>query len=192
MRLSDKVYSDLKKDVFLAKYKPNELIVEGDIAKKYGVSKVTAGEALHRLCSEGHLTSYPRSGYMVTMLTPQEMKQLNRMRIAVESLIMDLLCENPDPDGLESLKTLIKSDFSKDYNVSEINNRFHMAMAEMTHNKYVISQMESLLGSASRVEQSVEYSKERWQDYHKKMIEALKARDATLAKAHLVADINQR
>lgn len=192
MRLSDKVYSDLKKDVFLAKYKPNELIVESDIARKYGVSKVTAGEALHRLCGEGHLTSYPRSGYMVTMLTPQEMRQLNRMRIAVESLMMELLCEDPDPQGLEALWAFIKPEFDQTDNVSEINSRFHMAMAEMTNNKYVISLMETLLGSASRVEQSVEYSKERWQDYHSKMIDALKARDVTLAKAHLVADINQR
>ena len=71
MRLSDKVYNELKSDdIFLAKYKPNVLIVESDIASKYGVSKVTVGEALHRLCGEGHLTSYPRSGYMVTVLTP--------------------------------------------------------------------------------------------------------------------------
>jgi DNA-binding GntR family transcriptional regulator len=192
MRLSDKVYSELKTDIFLAKYKPNELIVEGDIAKKYGVSKVTAGEALHRLCSEGHLTSYPRSGYMVTMLTPQEIKQLNRMRIAVEALTVEILCEEASDESIGSLLPLVKADFKETDNVSEINNRFHMALANLTKNKYVITQTESLLGSASRVEQSVKYSKERWQDYHIKLIEALKARDMILAKAHLVADINQR
>jgi DNA-binding GntR family transcriptional regulator len=192
MRLSDKVYSELKTDIFLAKYKPNVLIVEGDIAKKYGVSKVTAGEALHRLCSEGHLTSYPRSGYMVTMLTPQEIKQLNRMRIAVEALMVEILCEEASDESIESLLPLVKADFKETDNVSEINNRFHMALANLTKNKYVITQTESLLGSASRVEQSVKYSKERWQDYHIKLIEALKARDMILAKAHLVADINQR
>ncbi|MBN1777525.1 MAG: GntR family transcriptional regulator [Clostridiales bacterium] len=192
MRLSDKVYKQLKDDVFLAKYKPNVLIVEGDIARKYGVSKVTAGEALHRLCNEGHLTSYPRSGYMVTMLTPRDMKQLNRMRIAVESLIMDLLCEEASEEDLRSLFALIKEDFNENDNVSVINAGFHMALARLTNNKYVITQTEALLGSASRVEQSVKYSKERWQDFHKKMIEALIARDVTLAKAHLVADISQR
>ncbi|HPJ01556.1 MAG TPA: GntR family transcriptional regulator [Candidatus Limiplasma sp.] len=192
MRLSDKVYSALKNDVFLAKYKPNVLIVEGDIAKKYGVSKVTAGEALHRLCSEGHLTSYPRSGYMVTLLTPQEMKQLNRMRIAVEVLTVEIICQEASDEAIESLRQLIKTDFQETDNVSEINNGFHMALANLTHNMYIIPQTESLLGSASRVEQSVKYSKERWQDYHVKLIEALKARDMPLAKAHLVADINQR
>lgn len=186
------MYSELKTDIFLAKYKPNVLIVEGDIAKKYGISKVTAGEALHRLCSEGHLTSYPRSGYMVTMLTPQEMKQLNRMRIAVESLIAEILCEEVSDESIESLLLLVKPNFKETDNVSEINNRFHMALANLTKNIYIITQMESLLGSASRVEQSVEYSKERWQDYHTKLIGALKARDTTLAKVHLVADINQR
>jgi DNA-binding GntR family transcriptional regulator len=192
MRLSDKVYHELKNDVFLARYKPNMLIVESDIAEKYGVSKVTAGEALHRLCGDGHLTSYPRSGYMVTMLTPQDMRHLNRMRIAVESLVIEILCDEASDADLESLAQYIKVDFGSTDSVSAINNRFHMAMAKLTNNHYVITETESLLGSASRVEQSVELAKERWQDYHIKIVNALKARDVYLAKAHLVADIKQR
>ena len=59
MKLTDSTYRKLRDEIFDAKYKPNELITERQIAEKYGVSKLTAGEVLHRLCAEGHLTSYP-------------------------------------------------------------------------------------------------------------------------------------
>lgn len=193
MKLIDSVYRQLKADIFEAKYKPNELITERQIAEKYGISKVTAGEALHRLCAEGHLTSYPRSGYMVTTLTPREMEQLKRMRIAVESLIVDILCTEAPEDAVRSLYGEITERFDEGDNASLSNSRFHMSMARLTGDKYAISLMESLLGSASRVEQYVIPEKRAvWQDYHRSIVDALVARDAAAAKERLIEDINQR
>jgi len=193
MKLIEEVYKQLKQDVFNARYKPNELIVERDISEKYGVSKVTAGEALHRLCAEGHLTSYPRSGYLVTTLTPREMEQLKRMRITVESLTIDVICAEASEEAIRSLYQHILPDIDGVEGVSAKNAMFHMGMAVLTEDKYLISLMETLLGSASRVEQYV--SPERraaWQDYHRLIIEALLRRDAETAKHCLVEDINQR
>lgn len=193
MKLIDKVYSQMKADVFRAMYKPNELIVERDIAEKYGVSKVTAGEVLHRLCNEGHLTSYPRSGYMVTMLTPREMEQLKRMRIVVESLTLDIVCAEASDEAIGSLSGYIRPDFGAEDSASTLNSMFHMALARLTEDKYVISLTESLLGSASRVEQYVAPDRlAGWQEYHGKLVDALKARDLAAAKALLIEDINQR
>ena len=52
MKLTDSTYRKLRDEIFDAKYKPNELITERQIAEKYGVSKLTACEVLHRLCAE--------------------------------------------------------------------------------------------------------------------------------------------
>ena len=71
MRRIEDVYDDLKERIFQAEFKPNQMITERMICDRYEVSRVTAGEALHRLCHEGHLVSYPRTGYMVRALTPQ-------------------------------------------------------------------------------------------------------------------------
>jgi DNA-binding GntR family transcriptional regulator len=68
-----------------------------------------------------------------------------------------------------------------------------MDMARQTGDKYVISMMETLLGSASRVEQYVSPEmRVAWQNYHKLIVEALLKRDAGTAKRCLVEDINQR
>ena len=193
MKLIDKVYSQMKADVFQAKYKPNELIVERDIAAKYGISKVTAGEALHRLCNEGHLTSYPRSGYMVTMLTPREMEQLKRMRIVVESLTLEIVVAEASDEAIRSLEHYIRPDFGEKDSASTLNSLFHMALARLTQDKYVVSLTESLLGSASRVEQYVATDRlSGWQDYHVHLVSQLLKRDIDGAKATLAEDINQR
>ncbi len=193
MKLIDSIYEKMKKEVFMAKYKPNELIVERDIAAKYKISKVTAGEVLQRLCGEGHLTSYPRSGYMVTMLTPEEMKQLKRMRITVESLVLDIICDEADDETIKSLYDHIRDDFDENDSASVLNSDFHMALAEVTNDKFVISLMETLLGSASRVEQYVGRERlARWQEYHGRIIDKLVERDREGAKEILIEDINQR
>ncbi len=193
MKLIDEVYAQVKRDVFRAVYKPNEFIVERDISEKHGVSKVTAGEVLHRLCAEGHLTGYPRSGYMVTMLSPTEMEQLKRLRVVVESLVLDIVSREVPDERIRALYALIKDDFNEMDSASVNNSEFHMALARLTNDKYIVSLIESLLGSASRVEQRVTPEKHpRWQDFHKGIVDALLAHDPATAKERLIEDINQR
>lgn len=193
MKLTDKVYQQMKQDVFQAKYKPNELITERQIAEKYGVSKMTASEVLHRLCTEGHLTSYPRSGYMVTNITLKEMDQLKRLRVTLESLVIDIICEEAAKDDIRTLYNDIVESFSENDNASNISSNFHMDMAKLTNDRFIINILESILGSALRIEQHISHTSiEHWQDYHKNIVDALMKRDAVTAKKYLIDDINQR
>ena len=193
MQLIDQVYDELKERIFQAKYKPNQLITEREICEQFQVSKVTAGEALHRLCHEGHLIAYPRSGYMVRTLTPREMIQIKRMRVALESLVMEVLCQEGDDGEIRELYQLIIDDPEKAENASAANRRFHMGMAERTHDPYLISAMQNLLGAASRVEQYVGQDNQlSWQDCHRDIVDALVARDEKRAREKLMMDIHQR
>ena len=155
MKLTDSTYRKLRDEIFDAKYKPNELITERQIAEKYGVSKLTAGEVLHRLCAEGHLTSYPRSGYMVTTLTPTERLQLSRIREALESIVLETLCQEASDDELRSLRRYIVMHPESDGNPTASNNRFHMAMAQMTNNRFLVSMLHDILGAQSRLFQQM-------------------------------------
>lgn len=192
MNLTDKTYLELRDDIFNARYKPNELITERQIAEKYNVSKLTAGEVLHRLCSEGHLTSYPRSGYMVTMLTPKEIAQLGRIRFSIESLVMETICEEASGDEIRSLRNLILEDFPSGVNATESNTRFHMGMAELTKDRFLITILRDLMGSVSRVEQHIpERSRETWQNHHKNIVDALAERNAQKAIEYLKKDLDR-
>lgn len=191
-RLADRVYKSLRDELFSARYEPNQLIVERDVAAKYGVSEATASEALHRLCSEGHLTSHPRSGYTVTLLTPQDVQRINRMRLALESLVIDILCAEKTDEELRTLHSLIDTSAGEQIKFAEANFRFHLGMASLTGDKYLVSTLTNLIGALSRVEivMSLRYS-EKWHEHHRRVVDCLLARDAEGAKRELRADLTQ-
>lgn len=192
MKLTDTIYIKLRDEIFNARYKPNELITERQIAEKYGTSKLTAGEVLQRLCSEGHLTSYPRSGYMVTVLTPLETRQLSRIRAAIEGLVLEIICKECSDEDIRSLHLLLEMPQGQEIGMSEQNRRFHMGLAELTHDRFVISTLRDILGSLSRVEQNVSglYG-DLWQNEHIRILDALTRRDLAAAKEALAADLAQ-
>ncbi len=190
MKLTDTTYRKLRDEIFNAKYKPNQLITERQISEKYGVSKLTAGEVLHRLCSEGHLTSYPRSGYMVTMLTPNEINQLSRIRIALETIAMETICQEASDNEIRSLRRYIIEHPEADENPTASNTRFHLAMAQMTNNRFLVSMLQDILGALSRVEQLVPIEiQKNWQDYHEDILSALAARNLDRAIEQLKKDV---
>lgn len=192
MNLTEKTYNQLRDDIFNAKYSPNELITERQIAEKYKVSKLTAGEALHRLCSDGHLTSYPRSGYMVTTLTPTEVGQVKRIRFAMESLVLESICSSAQDSDIEDMREQVTAQSESGETNTETNTRFHMQLAELSGDKFLIKMMRELLGTLSRVEQHIPaITQEKWQDEHVAIMDALHERDAERAIEHLRRDVDQ-
>ena len=192
MKLTESTYLALRDDIFNARYKPNELITERRIAEKYGVSKLTAGEVLHRLCFEGHLTSYPRSGYMVTTLTPKEIGQIERIRFAMESLVLETICESVSDEDIQGMYRYIVDAPEKDEHFTATNTKFHLALAQLSQDRFLIKHMQDLLGSLSRVEQSIsDINRKTWQDEHVAILEALSRRDLEAAKRHLEVDLDQ-
>ncbi len=192
MKLTDATYVKLRDEIFSAAYKPNELITERQIAERFGISKLTAGEVLHRLCSEGHLTSYPRSGYMVTILSPKEMRQLARVRLQLEKLCIETICEECSGDEIRSLRTMIVEQPMDDISITERNRRFHLKLAELTHDRFLFTILQDILGTMSRVEQPIEHSlMDSWQNEHKHIVDALAERDASKALEAIERDIGQ-
>lgn len=192
MKLTESTYLALRDDIFNARYKPNELITERQIAEKYGVSKLTAGEVLHRLCFEGHLTSYPRSGYMVTTLTPKEIGQIERIRFAMESLVLETICASASDEDIQGMHRYIVEKPEEDVHFTVTNTQFHLALARLSQDRFLIKHMQDLLGSLSRVEQNIsDIHRKTWQDEHVAILEALSRRDLEAAKQHLKEDLNQ-
>jgi len=190
--LADSVYESLKEDIFNTRYDPNQLIVERDIAAKYGASKATASQALHRLCSEGHLTSHPRSGYTVTMLSPRDLVQIRRMRLALESLVIDVLCAEATDEQIRALYDLVGAERGDSAKYAPANAAFHLGMARLTGDKYLVSALTNLIGALSRVEVVMSPRlQDKWHEHHRQILDALLVRDAAEAKERLRDDLNQ-
>ncbi len=186
MTLAQKVYEGIRRDILLGRYRMNEFLVETEIAKEYGVSKGTAGEALHRLCLEGQLTSYPRKGYLLTIVTEEEFAMLARLRMVLEELVVKILVtEKSEAERAALCGELGAIDGAK----QGANMRFHMKMAEATGDKYLISTLYSTLSAQARSERYVTAIRRQPPDCHKELAAAILEGDAAEAQAWLIKDI---
>jgi len=87
---------------------PDEIVwidgSEAQLAKQFGVSKAPVRDALHLLCSQGYLISYPRKGYMINMYSAQEINQVQVIRRQLEKLCVELAIENATDEEILSLE----------------------------------------------------------------------------------------
>lgn len=187
MTLAQKVYEGIRRDILLGRYRMNEFLVETEIAKEYGVSKGTASEALHRLCLEGQLTSYPRKGYLLTIVTEEEFAMLARLRAVLEQLAVRILVTEKTDEEREILCEALRG---IDGDAQGANMRFHMKLAEATGDKYLISTLYSTLSAQARSERYVTaIRRHRPPDCHEELTAAILCGDEKRAIACLLADI---
>lgn len=61
-----------------------------EMARKFGVSRIPIREALLKLEGEGLVEAQPRRGVVVTALSPEDFEEILDMRLALESLAIEL------------------------------------------------------------------------------------------------------
>lgn len=106
--LSDKVYDAVKEDINNARLSSDAFLVESQVAKRYGVSKAPVREALHRLCREGRLISYPRKGYLIVSLSETEFFQTQQLRLVNEGFAVKYLVNNSSKEDIKILRVCAK------------------------------------------------------------------------------------
>ena len=79
------VYNAVLKGIIQDEYKPGEILNEKQLVEKYEVSKSPVREALLSLCNEGVLRNIPRYGYEVVRLTKEDISNILRFRLILES-----------------------------------------------------------------------------------------------------------
>lgn len=187
MTLAQKVYESIQEDILLGRYRMNEFLVEAEIAGKYGVSKGTASEALHRLCLEGQLTSYPRKGYLLTIVTEEEFAMLSRLRIVLERLVIQILMSEKTEEERGALCGRLRQLDSEEQGA---NMRFHMKLAEATGDKFLVSTLYCTLSAQARSERYVAAIGRRSpSNCHERLLLALESGDAAKAEEWLLEDI---
>ena len=61
--MADKVYEQVKRDIFDFRLLPGDRFSESDVAQRTGVSRTPVREALHKLAKEGYIQVASRSGW---------------------------------------------------------------------------------------------------------------------------------
>ncbi len=190
MRLNEKVYLGVKEKILSKEYKTNEFLSEGGIARDFGVSKAPVRTALHRLCEEGFLISYARKGYLVTNVSTDDYLKLLQVRYAIESTAIRLIIHNCSDREIEALRSISILEVPSDPAYSTVNEQFHIEMAKLTENQYLVNTLREYLKMSSQL---YEYTRFAYTDiqqnsYHNELIQSMLSRDIPLALDWLKKD----
>ncbi len=86
---------------------PGHHLVEREIAKSLGVSTIAVREAFGLLGKEGIVERIPRRGTFTAMLSHADLLDLTRVRVALESLVVELAINNWTPAARAEVQGII-------------------------------------------------------------------------------------
>ncbi len=186
-KLSTKIYTSIRDDIVKGIISEQEFLTEKDLAEKFDVSKAPVRDALHLLCSQGYLVSYPRKGYMVSRYTQRDIQDMQQIRLPLERLAVTLAIQNASDDEIESLRQF-SALASNTTDPSQTNNtRFHMRLAEISGNRQLPITLQELITKVSLYWIEVNHD---W-GYHEQLVDALLRRDLAGALQALESDLEK-
>ncbi|WP_242843845.1 MULTISPECIES: GntR family transcriptional regulator [Clostridia] len=154
--MTERVLNELRNDIINWNYNENDMITEAEISQKFGVSKTPSREALNYLCMEGFLEKIPNKGYLVKGISVMELQSLFQYRGILEKACAEMAIQYATADELKFLQELTeehvkKAEGSTYQEYSEMNMDFHMSVAYLSRNRYLVSALENVLNNLRRV-----------------------------------------
>lgn len=136
--LTERIYRQLKQDIFDFRLLPGDRFTENDIATQMDASRTPVREALMRLQREGFVELFYRSGWQVRPFDFQQFEQLYDVRIALELAAVRRLCEARPAADLEELQQtwLVPAEqrLTDGPTVCSMDERFHAQLVSATGN----------------------------------------------------------
>ena len=195
--MTEKVLEALREDIINWVYEENDMITEAEISEKFGVSKTPSREALNYLCMEGFLDKIPNKGYLVRGLSVAELQSLFQFRGILEKASVELAIQYAGKEELEHLEAEVHKQIAamkegtyRQY--SDMNMQFHMSVAYLSRNPYLISTLEGTLNKLRRVLGRDWKSADAVgaMEAHLELVEALKERDVEKARAFVDKELS--
>ena len=80
----ERVYLRLYDEILDGVFSPDDILTEGRLIERYGLSKSPVREALVQLTAENVLASIPRLGYKIVPITEQDVQNATQVRLDLE------------------------------------------------------------------------------------------------------------
>ncbi len=212
-RLSEQVADQLKEMIVSKHYQPNEkLPVESELARHFGVSRITIRDAIRQLDIMGILDVRQGAGTFVREITPtayiktllpmlsmdnNSLKEIFEVRQVIECKSAELAAANATESDLSHVRVplgqmaaAVRAGKLKLYN--ELDVRFHYEVVKCTHNQILITIQELL---SDLIEGSVSMgitpinALDRSLLFHQKIYEAIQKHDSVSAAGLMGAHI---
>lgn len=195
--LYEQIYTLLKQMIMSNELKPNERIIDTQLAAKFQTSRSPIREALRKLEQDGIIVN---NRGIITVYAPslKDVVELYKVRVGLEYVAAYWATEYMDEDTIIELReSLLKTKIAlekKDYEkVVELNTFFHDTILQASQNERLISMMKDIRTLIVLYRQilfenySVNYN---FLDDHELIIEAIAKGDSNEAANQMVTHIN--
>ncbi len=198
--LGETVFSILRDQILTGVLKPGDRLLYNNIAAQLDVSLTPIKEALLRLEQEGLVQIIPRKGAFVTKISKRDAIEYTNIRLALESLAAETICQGKGIAPAE-VRKMLEINHQLDQTIRdmrikeslELDNEFHKTLVSFSGNMRLmemISQMPLLnICAAVGAEYYVIRSGETIVKTHAAIIDMLQKKDPTTAKQLLKENI---
>ena len=169
---------------------PGERLTERRLEKTLEASRTPVRAALLRLLAEG-LVQRDGRGWIVSPIDLEEIRALEEFREAIEVAAVRMACERATDEQLAGVLDLFRSitlDPSREEG-HRLGTDFHIELARLTGNRFLV---EAVSGAMTRLERprwlevrTEEGRRQAWEE-HRRVLEAIAARDPDQAQALIV------
>jgi len=188
-RLAEDVYRRVRADVVHGALRPNERLVEADLARRLGASRTPIRESLQRLEQEG-LVDSTRHGWVVHDHTIAEIEEIYEVRLALEGYAARLAATRATAEEVQQLLDRFAQDggFSDVVSFAEAstqNTAFHDAVTRAAGNERLHELIQHSRNYAFNEKLGRLYTRDELRasgEGHQRMLAAIRERDADAAE----------
>lgn len=190
--LSDYVADQLRQAILAGELKPNQRLVEHQIAESIQTSRGPVRDAIKILENEGLVIRQSHRGAFVAQLHPEDFMEIHTLREALETLAIKYVIKNATDEQISALERLVhsmeglaKQDYSQG-DATDLDMEFHHTMCKISGHKRVLNAWESMSGQIRLVLlkhrlENPQDLRERSVPWHEKIVAALFKRDSEMA-----------
>ena len=197
-QLRDIIFEHLRQEILDGHLKPDDRLIERDIATKLTVSRTPIREALRKLELEGFVEHVPRKGVIVRGFNVTEIEEIYDIRKELECLVVRKAISRITDDDIKMLQLILEG-LETEETVDQFQstakglNQFDEVILTMTQmpllKNFVHSLKESLI-RYQRINLSHAPRRKSAIDEHKGILQAIIHRDAPLAERLTIEHID--
>jgi len=188
--LRELVFEALRQAILDGVLEPGERLMEVQLAEELGVSRTPVREAIRKLELAGFVVMIPRRGAYVADISLKEVSEVFEIRGALEALAAELAAERASEEELENLERMLveigKAIDTRDVELLiDLDTRFHDALFKASRNERLCQILSSLREQIQRFRTQTLSHPSRMRvalEEHRRIVEALAARDGDLAR----------
>jgi len=198
--LHDEVADRMRELIRSGEMEPKELINEGELTERFGISRTPLREAIKILATEGLLELLPNRGARVASISEEELEDVIEVIAGLEATAGDLACRTISDAEIDALQVdhdamLAAFNAGDEVGYFAHNRLIHEAIMAAARNATLSGIYLSLSGRVQRSRYRAHQTEDQWKkamSEHEEMIVHLRARDGAALGALLREHIRNK